>query len=284
MSACYIFSGIDEEDTTIKCQETAQTLCHEMGQEFSDEWDEFFTALTICNTVVVSSQPVIVDDSVRSTPSLTPQTENKEGKRISLPNASVKKLSTSSFDKKLSNGSSTKSRSKTLPSLPPDIPTDITMPPDIIIERTFSREGKENSDTDSDIGHEHLRIENNPSVRVFANRLSDRLSRSVDSINSWMHYGLIPNYQFESPDEGALVLAATSYGYKLASRTPEQIFFTTPSDEIKIFDILHVLQFDSTRKRMSIIVRDDKGKIKVYCKGADTAIMVRLEERQGKVF
>jgi len=40
------------------------------------------------------------------------------------------------------------------------------------------------------------------------------------------------------------------------------------------------LTFDSARKRMSIIVRDDEGQIKMYSKGADTTIMSRLADGQ----
>ena len=123
-----------------------------------------------------------------------------------------------------------------------------------------------------------------PRVKMFSKVITDRLSRSIESINSWLNYGLIPTYEFESPDEGALVKAASLYGYKLANRTPEQIFFVTPNGEIKIFDILHILQFDSHRKRMSIIVRDDAGIIKVYSKGADSAFLNFLKEGQGKLF
>lgn len=36
--------------------------------------------------------------------------------------------------------------------------------------------------------------------------------------------------------------------------------------------MLNILDFDNVRKRMSIIVRDSKGKIRLYCKGADTLV------------
>ena len=38
------------------------------------------------------------------------------------------------------------------------------------------------------------------------------------------------------------------------------------------FQILNVCEFNSTRKRMSTVVRGPDGKIKMYCKGADTVI------------
>ena len=44
------------------------------------------------------------------------------------------------------------------------------------------------------------------------------------------------------------------------------------------FEILNVIEFNSTRKRMSTIVRGPDGKIKLYCKGADTVILERLAD------
>ena len=42
------------------------------------------------------------------------------------------------------------------------------------------------------------------------------------------------------------------------------------------YEILNVLEFTSDRKRMSVIARTPTGKIKLYCKGADTVIYERL--------
>ena len=46
------------------------------------------------------------------------------------------------------------------------------------------------------------------------------------------------------------------------------------------FEILNVCEFNSSRKRMSTIVRCPNGKIKLYTKGADTVIFERLAENQ----
>jgi phospholipid-transporting ATPase len=46
------------------------------------------------------------------------------------------------------------------------------------------------------------------------------------------------------------------------------------------FQILNVCEFNSTRKRMSTVVRGPDGKIKLYCKGADTVILERLAPSQ----
>ena len=46
------------------------------------------------------------------------------------------------------------------------------------------------------------------------------------------------------------------------------------------YEILNVCEFNSTRKRMSTVVRCPDGKIKLLCKGADTVILERLSEDQ----
>ena len=46
------------------------------------------------------------------------------------------------------------------------------------------------------------------------------------------------------------------------------------------FQILNVCEFNSTRKRMSTLVRGPDGRIKLYCKGADTVILERLAPSQ----
>ena len=46
------------------------------------------------------------------------------------------------------------------------------------------------------------------------------------------------------------------------------------------FEILNVCEFNSTRKRMSTVVRMPSGKIKIYTKGADTVILERLGKNQ----
>lgn len=45
-------------------------------------------------------------------------------------------------------------------------------------------------------------------------------------------------------------------------------------------EILNVCEFNSTRKRMSTVVRLPSGKIKIYTKGADTVILERLSKNQ----
>nr|XP_031361928.1 probable phospholipid-transporting ATPase VB [Lonchura striata domestica] len=85
-------------------------------------------------------------------------------------------------------------------------------------------------------------------------------------------------YEAESPDEAALVYAAQAYGFILVSRTPEQVTVQLPQGTLLTFDILYTLGFDSVRKRMSVVVRHPLTKeIVVYTKGADSVIMDLLD-------
>jgi phospholipid-transporting ATPase len=72
-----------------------------------------------------------------------------------------------------------------------------------------------------------------------------------------------------------LVAGARRLGYVFTTRTPN----TVTIDAMGVpeqYEILNVLEFTSDRKRMSVIARTPAGKIKLYCKGADTVIYERL--------
>uniref|UniRef100_A0A672HUM7 Phospholipid-transporting ATPase n=1 Tax=Salarias fasciatus TaxID=181472 RepID=A0A672HUM7_SALFA len=78
-----------------------------------------------------------------------------------------------------------------------------------------------------------------------------------------------------SPDEGALVTAARNFGYVFLSRTQDTISIREMEQE-NTYEMLALLDFNSDRKRMSIILRFPDGRIRLYCKGADTVIYERL--------
>uniref|UniRef100_A0A8C5H756 Phospholipid-transporting ATPase n=1 Tax=Gouania willdenowi TaxID=441366 RepID=A0A8C5H756_GOUWI len=81
-------------------------------------------------------------------------------------------------------------------------------------------------------------------------------------------------YQAASPDEGALVRAARNLGFVFSGRTPDSVILAAEEK----YELLHVLEFTSARKRMSVIMRTPSGKIRLYCKGADTVIYDRLAD------
>uniref|UniRef100_A0A8C8SQE3 Phospholipid-transporting ATPase n=1 Tax=Pelusios castaneus TaxID=367368 RepID=A0A8C8SQE3_9SAUR len=81
-------------------------------------------------------------------------------------------------------------------------------------------------------------------------------------------------YEAESPDEAALVHAAKAYKCTLQSRTPDQVTVDLAALGPLTFQLLHILPFDSVRKRMSVVVRHPlSNKVVVYTKGADSVIM-----------
>lgn len=108
-------------------------------------------------------------------------------------------------------------------------------------------------------------------------------------------------YQASSPDEGALVKGASDLDYifhvsfffffhnlyniypvlifkiYMQTRRPNSITCTQRGVESE-YQVLNVCEFNSTRKRMSAIVRGPDGTIKLYCKGADNVILERLSE------
>uniref|UniRef100_A0A672SLQ4 Phospholipid-transporting ATPase n=1 Tax=Sinocyclocheilus grahami TaxID=75366 RepID=A0A672SLQ4_SINGR len=88
-------------------------------------------------------------------------------------------------------------------------------------------------------------------------------------------------YEAHSPDEAALIHAAKAYGFSMVERTPHYVTVKLPNEALLKFEVLDILTFDSTRRRMSIIVRHPHTKeITMYTKGADSAVMERL----GNVF
>ncbi|XP_032120913.1 phospholipid-transporting ATPase ID [Sapajus apella] len=82
-------------------------------------------------------------------------------------------------------------------------------------------------------------------------------------------------YKAQSPDEGALVTAARNFGFVFRSRTPKTITVHEMGTAIT-YQLLAILDFNNIRKRMSVIVRNPEGKIRLYCKGADTILLDRL--------
>lgn len=90
-------------------------------------------------------------------------------------------------------------------------------------------------------------------------------------------------YEAESPDEAALVHAAHVYGFTLRGRSAGHVLVDLPGIGSMVVQILHILPFDSCRKRMSVVVRHPlSGEVVVYTKGADSAIMELSKNPEGK--
>jgi phospholipid-translocating ATPase len=85
----------------------------------------------------------------------------------------------------------------------------------------------------------------------------------------------VVDYKAESPDEAALVAAARDVGFPFVTRNTNKIDIEVLGS-LERWIPLRVLEFNSTRKRMSVIVRDPENRIVLFCKGADSVIYERL--------
>lgn len=90
------------------------------------------------------------------------------------------------------------------------------------------------------------------------------------------------SYQAASPDERALVEAASELGYTFFDKTLSTLTLKTfpngPAAEpvLEKYELLDVIDFSSTRKRMSVVLAMPDGRLCVVCKGADSVITERL--------
>eukprot|EP00005_Dracoamoeba_jomungandri_P010597 CAMPEP_0174264884 /NCGR_PEP_ID=MMETSP0439-20130205/24372_1 /TAXON_ID=0 /ORGANISM="Stereomyxa ramosa, Strain Chinc5" /LENGTH=1290 /DNA_ID=CAMNT_0015351035 /DNA_START=137 /DNA_END=4006 /DNA_ORIENTATION=+ len=88
-------------------------------------------------------------------------------------------------------------------------------------------------------------------------------------------------YKAASPDEESLVEAARKFNYTFFARDFHSISLDVKGN-VERWDLLNILEFNSDRKRMSVIVRDPHdGVIKLLCKGADSVIFDRIANDQG---
>ncbi|CAI5739582.1 unnamed protein product [Hyaloperonospora brassicae] len=98
------------------------------------------------------------------------------------------------------------------------------------------------------------------------------------------------SYSASSPDELALVCGAKHFGYEFIDREPGSVSVQKSDGTVDQYDVLEVFEFDSNRKRMSVIVqrrkRDDELRLISECeeedvlvltKGADSMLFPRLD-------
>lgn len=99
-------------------------------------------------------------------------------------------------------------------------------------------------------------------------------------------------YSASSPDEQALVSGAKFFGYEFIDREPGSVSIKMPSGVVEQYDVLEVFEFDSNRKRMSVVVQrrkrdeelmqmeeSDEGEVLVLTKGADSMLFPRLASK-----
>ncbi|XP_074818779.1 phospholipid-transporting ATPase IG isoform X4 [Natator depressus] len=95
--------------------------------------------------------------------------------------------------------------------------------------------------------------------------------------------GLIVNqecstYISSSPDEIALVKGAKKYGFTFLGHENDFMKVQNQKNEIEKYQLLHVLNFDPVRRRMSVIVKTSAGKFLLFCKGADSSVFPRVQQ------
>jgi magnesium-transporting ATPase (P-type) len=90
------------------------------------------------------------------------------------------------------------------------------------------------------------------------------------------------NYQGSSADENALVYFARSQNYILLNKSIDNIITLEINNKQQNFELMNTLEYSSERKRMSVIVKNQEGKIILYAKGADS-IIDKLLNKNNKV-
>ncbi|KAM9531195.1 phospholipid-transporting ATPase VB [Guaruba guarouba] len=214
---------------------------------------DFFLALAICNTVLVSTateprQRVTVPPPVKPS-GITLEKIHQIFQRLKLASLSQ---SFSSSQSSSDLGASLSARNTE--------------------ERLAALDHCDNDDCCASGRGDALQGKNNTDIG----------SASLDEVFKSVTNSSLPTdlcYEAESPDEAALVYAAQAYSFTLVSRTPEQVTVRLPQGTLLTFDILYTLGFDSVRKRMSVVVKHPLTKeIVVYTKGADSVMMDLLED------
>uniref|UniRef100_A0A8C1WBT8 Phospholipid-transporting ATPase n=1 Tax=Cyprinus carpio TaxID=7962 RepID=A0A8C1WBT8_CYPCA len=100
---------------------------------------------------------------------------------------------------------------------------------------------------------------------------------TVDGIKRGIHQGKSTSFYISSsPDEVALVEGMKRLGFTYLRLKDSHMEILNREDEMERFELLEVLNFDSVRRRMSVIVRSSSGDYYLFCKGADSSVFPRV--------
>ncbi|GMI14936.1 hypothetical protein TrLO_g10401 [Triparma laevis f. longispina] len=89
-------------------------------------------------------------------------------------------------------------------------------------------------------------------------------------------------FSASSPDDEALVCGAKFFGFDFIDRKQGNATLKLSTGEEKTYKIMEMIEFNSDRKRMSVVVKKDDC-IELYSKGADTVMIPRLKGNQEKL-
>eukprot|EP00727_Mastigamoeba_balamuthi_P007991 m51a1_g3812 putative probable phospholipid-transporting atpase id isoform x2 (1077) ;mRNA; r:257639-262020 len=81
-------------------------------------------------------------------------------------------------------------------------------------------------------------------------------------------------YQAQSPDEIALCKAARANGFVFVERTHKTLTVEALGERV-VYQTLATMEFNSSRRRMSVLLRCSDGRVRLYTKGSD-AVMLGL--------
>lgn len=90
------------------------------------------------------------------------------------------------------------------------------------------------------------------------------------------------DYNASSPDELAFVNFAKLVGCEFKGIDDDNFVVLDEFGTSTKYKLLDTFEFDSTRKRMSVIMQREDGSIVMYCKGADSIMMPRFLESEAQ--
>ncbi|XP_064784090.1 phospholipid-transporting ATPase VD-like isoform X3 [Oncorhynchus masou masou] len=258
---------------------------------------DFFMALAICNTVVVSSpnQPrhVVQVPEVPRTPLKSLEDIKMLFQRFSLPRFStLSPPHTTESPRSFTGRLFARGKPASFTPSPSPIPTKRGTDPDgepnfeasiLIIKPGLAGPPGEDGDQGDEEGeHGSWKGEEDKIVQLNPGAWSglENSNGAQDPPGELGADELI--YEAESPDEAALVHAARAYHCTLRGHSFARLLVELPGMGSLAVRLLHILPFDSTRKRMSVVVRHPLTKqVVVYTKGADSVIMDLAESPKG---
>ena len=84
-----------------------------------------------------------------------------------------------------------------------------------------------------------------------------------------------------NPDDEALIHAADHFGFRFQGRVEDKVrVLNKERGRVEEIEVLQTFQFSSVRRRMGILVREPDGRIMLYVKGADVAVVPLLDRSQ----
>ncbi|NXY84173.1 AT10A ATPase, partial [Alcedo cyanopectus] len=216
-----------------------QPLSH-LSPELCDIFD-FFIALTICNTVVVTAPN-------------QPRQKVRDRFELKSPVKTIEDFIRRFTPSRLTSGSNSSSSSS--------LATNKSM-------NRFGLSLLSSTSTESTL----FKLEEKLAYSAQMNNNGYSSQQGRTAVGCGPEEGEL-RYEAESPDEAALVYAARAYNCSLAGRLSDQVSVELPYLGTLSFEVLHTLGFDSIRKRMSVVVRHPlTDEINVYTKGADSVMM-----------